>query len=311
MEPVVVLDPSTIYRPELENIDKEQWLKSQGIDTAGIEFDVSRDKANFRVFDENMLIGKKHMEKVQNTYMLMHTHQTVEFVKDKRESYGKLDKGEYIIMDALDLVNAVIDESDPDTDVPNIFHAFQTAERIREVHPDKDWFHLVGLIHDLGKVLATSKYNEPHWCVCGDTFPVGCDFADSIVYRDSTFKDNPDSKNPKYNTKLGMYKESCGLDNVLMSWGHDEYFYQVLVANGCTIPDEGLYMIRYHSFYPWHTGGDYMHLCNEKDISMLKWIREFNKFDLYSKSDALPDIEALKPYYQSLIDKYIPGKIKF
>ena len=29
-EPVVVLDPSTIYRPELENIDKEQWLKSQG-----------------------------------------------------------------------------------------------------------------------------------------------------------------------------------------------------------------------------------------------------------------------------------------
>ena len=37
----------------------------------------------------------------------------------------------------------------------------------------------------------------------------------------------------------------------------------------------------------------------------------FSKFDLYSKSDALPDIEALKPYYQSLIDKYIPGKIKF
>lgn len=39
-------------------------------------------------------------------------------------------------------------------DVPNIYHAFQTAERIREQHPDQDWFHLVGLIHDLGKVMA-------------------------------------------------------------------------------------------------------------------------------------------------------------
>ena len=24
-----------------------------------------------------------------------------------------------------------------------------------------------------------------------------------------------------------MYEKNCGLDNVLMSWGHDEYLYQV------------------------------------------------------------------------------------
>ena len=36
-----------------------------------------------------------------------------------------------------------------------------------------------------------------------------------------------------------------------------------------------------------------------------------SKFDLYSKSDQLPDIEELKPYYQSLIDKYVPGTVKF
>ena len=45
-----------------------------------------------------------------------------------------------------------MDESDPDVDVPNSVHAFQTAERLRESHPDKDWLHLTGLIHDLGKV---------------------------------------------------------------------------------------------------------------------------------------------------------------
>ena len=37
----------------------------------------------------------------------------------------------------------------------------------------------------------------------------------------------------------------------------------------------------------------------------------FSKFDLYTKSTKLPDIEALKPYYQGLIDKFIPGVVKF
>lgn len=55
-------------------------------------------------------------------------------------------------MEALEKLNDLVDESDPDVDVPNIVHAFQTAERLREAHPDKDWLHLTGLIHDLGKV---------------------------------------------------------------------------------------------------------------------------------------------------------------
>lgn len=56
------------------------------------------------------------------------------------------------IKDALIKLNDLVDESDPDTDLPNIVHAFQTAERIREDHPNEDWFQLIGLIHDLGKV---------------------------------------------------------------------------------------------------------------------------------------------------------------
>ena len=41
------------------------------------------------------------------------------------------------------------------------------------------------------------------------------------------FKENPDYDNPKYNTKLGVYSEGCGLENVLMSFGHDDYMYLV------------------------------------------------------------------------------------
>lgn len=55
-------------------------------------------------------------------------------------------------MDALIMLNNLIDESDPDMNLPNMVHAFQTAERIRKEHPNEDWFHLTGLIHDLGKV---------------------------------------------------------------------------------------------------------------------------------------------------------------
>ncbi|CAG2170447.1 unnamed protein product, partial [Oppiella nova] len=77
-----------------------------------------------------------------------------------------------------------------------------------------------------------------------------------------------------------MYGKNCGLDEVLMSWGHDEYMYRVLKNHKtCTLPSEALYMIRFHSFYPWHKGGDYYHLCSHKDLKMLDWIREFNKFD--------------------------------
>ncbi|KAK7065857.1 hypothetical protein SK128_014148, partial [Halocaridina rubra] len=153
-------------------------------------------------------------------------------------------------------------------------------------------------------------YGEPQFSTVGDTFIVGCEFGKSIVYRDTTFHNNPDATNPKFNTKYGMYEPNCGLSNVYMSWGHDEYMYHVLKHNKSTLPEEGLYMIRFHSFYPWHAGGDYMHLCSNKDLEMLPWIKEFNKFDLYTKKEKIPDIEDIMPYYQSLIDKYCPGKLK-
>ena len=63
-------------------------------------------------------------------------------------------------------------------------------------------------------------------------------------------------------------------------------------------------MIRFHTFYPWHDKGAYNHLTKEKDEQVTKqWVKEFNRFDLYSKGDALPDVASLKPYYKSLLQK--------
>lgn len=73
--------------------------------------------------------------------------------------WSKFDHGEMSILDSVMALNALFDESDPDIDLPNSLHAFQTAERIRQVHPDLDWFHLTGLIHDAGKLMAI--HGEP------------------------------------------------------------------------------------------------------------------------------------------------------
>ncbi|XP_026142873.1 inositol oxygenase [Carassius auratus] len=275
-------DPSLAYRPDSHD----------------------KDKTEFRNFESGALF-----DRVFNTYKLMHTYQTLDFVKQKHLEWANCNHFSMSMMKNIDSLDELVDESDPDVDFPNSFHAFQTAEGIRKEHPDKDWFQLVGLIHDIGKIMAL--YGEPQWAVVGDTFPVGCKFQNSIVFRNSTFEGNPDGKNPALNTEFGIYEPKCGLDNILMSWGHDEYLYRVMKFNKCTIPEEGLYMIRFHSFYPWHSDGDYMHLCNKKDLQMLPWVKEFNKFDLYTKSTELPDVESLRPYYQSLIDKYCPGTLRW
>ncbi|XP_071274565.1 inositol oxygenase [Agelaius tricolor] len=259
-------------------------------------------KSELRNYTEGKLI-----DRVFNTYRLMHTHQTVEFVRRKSAQYGSCSQRRMSVMEALELLDQLVDESDPDVDFPNSFHAFQTAEGIRRAHPDKDWFHLVGLLHDLGKVLVL--FGEPQWAVVGDTFPVGCKVQKSVVYGDSTFHENPDTRDPRYSTEYGMYQPGCGLDNVLMSWGHDEYMYQVMKFNNFTLPKEAFYMVRFHSFYPWHAHGDYGHLCSEEDRRMLPWLRELNKFDLYTKQEELPDVQQLRAYYQGLIDKYCPGQL--
>lgn len=60
-----------------------------------------------------------------------------------------------------------------------------------------------------------------------DTFIVGCAFSDKNIYPE-TFAGNPDTYDAIYSTKYGIYEAHCGLDNVMLSWGHDEVSYQSL-----------------------------------------------------------------------------------
>lgn len=241
---------------------------------------------------------------VKEFYRMNHTFQTYDFVMDKEKEFLGLDRKKMSLWEAVEYLNTLVDDSDPDIDLDQTQHLLQTSEAIRaDGHPD--WFVLTGFLHDLGKVLCL--FGEPQWAVVGDTFPVGCQFSDKIVYPDF-FKANPDFTDKRYNTKLGVYKENCGLRNVHMSWGHDEYIYHVMKDY---LPEEGLYMLRYHSFYAQHREHAYEHLMNDHDREMFKWVDKFNPYDLYTKAPVKPNVEALRPYYEDLASKYLPDTIQF
>src|SRR6266566_359659 len=237
---------------EWEDFLKERYPEPQSDSKAFEAINPEKKKEQFRNYEAEA------RPSVREFYRLNHHHQTYEFVQNKRKDFLSLNRRQMSVWEALEYLNTLVDDSDPDTDLSQLDHLLQTAEQIRHDGYPR-WFILTGLIHDLGKILCL--YDEPQWAVVGDTFPVGCAWSDRIVFPEF-FKDNPDSRVPRYQTRLGVYEEGCGLDHVDLSWGHDEYLYQVMKDY---LPEEGLYMIRYHSFYPGHRERAYDHLMNERD----------------------------------------------
>ena len=239
-------------------------------------------------------------------YEEQHERQTLDFVKSQHKKYKKLNNKVKSVKDMLLLMDTFIDPSDPDLDVPNSIHAYQTAERIRKKHPIDLELQVVGLIHDVGKVLFS--LDEPNYSVVGDTFVVGCKFPESIVYYD-TLKANEDFGMFSEN---GIYEENCGLDKLYISYGHDEYLYQVLAQNkNHKMSKRGMDIIRYHSFYPWHSEGEYEQFMNEKDCTTLENVQCFNQFDLYSKEDDAQISDEIKIYYDQLLELFFPEKLQW
>ncbi|KAG2256917.1 hypothetical protein Bca52824_076211 [Brassica carinata] len=184
-----------------------------------------------------------------------------------------LNQSETSIWECCELLNEFIDESDPDLDEPQIDHLLQIAEAIRKYYPMKT---------DLGKVLLHPSFGEL--------------LNDLLLLQ-----------------HYGIYTEGCGLarDNVFMSWGRDDYMYLVAKEKQTTLPSAGLFIIRYHSFYALHKSEAYEHLVNDEDRENMKWLKVFNMYDLYSKSKVRINVEEVKPYYISLINKYFPTKLKW
>ncbi len=275
----------------LSNLD--EWE-----DFVGGRYREGKSESEFRQYDAEA------NPRVAEFYCSNHERQTLNYVLDKEKQYFGLTRGKKSVWEAAEYLNTLIDDSDPDTDLTQIEHLLQTSEAIRkDGHPR--WMVLVGFIHDLGKCLCL--YGEPQWGVVGDTFPVGCAWSDQVVFPEY-FARNPDAKVPEYQTKYGIYKRNCGLENVHMSFGHDGYIAEVMKPY---LSDEAIYMLRFHSFYAWHRHGAYQHLENEKDKAMLQWVKKFNPYDLYSKGHSKPDLKQLRSYYDDLFGEFLPEKLSW
>ena len=97
--------------------------------------------------------------------------------------------------------------------------------------------------------------------------------------------------------------------------------YQVCKAQSMLL-EEGLAMIWYHSFYPWHRKGAYHPppygggvrppcICcctcptdTTHSYRVLEAVHTFNPYDLYSKTDEPVDPVKLRLYYESLIASF-------
>lgn len=288
-----------------------------------ISFGMNAEFRAFRCYDD---------PKKRAFYEAQHKNQTLEFVKCQIEQLTsamklvsaanslvdlkKLEQEGHIMLisiwQTLLKLDELIDESDPDTSLPNSIHALQSAEAIRADLPiiaqelnlsveSIDWLVLVGLLHDMGKIDAILR-KAPQWAVVGDTFPVGCKFSKKNIFYNA-FNQNPDYSNPAYNSTLGIYYNNIGINNLLMAYGHDEYAFKVLSTQS-NLPKEALAIIRFHSFYPLHSRNAYRYFLDTDDGNILNWIQIFNKYDLYSKRDSIPDRDALGDYYKKLINKY-------
>jgi len=176
--------------PDLDDWEQSLLLRYPAAESAPSGLAPSKKKEDFRNHEGDV------RPCVREFYRLNHRYQTLDFVRAKKAEYLPLRKRRMGIWEAMEFLNTLVDDSDPDISLSQIEHLLQVAEAIRrDGHPR--WFILTGLIHDLGKVLCL--FGEPQWAVVGDTFPVGCAFSDKIVLP-QYFAENPDRQVPEYQT---------------------------------------------------------------------------------------------------------------
>jgi len=238
-------------------------------------------------------------DSVKENYRNARLYQNLDYVKRMRKKFSS---PSFFIpfKNILEKLNKFIDLSDPDCNLPNIQHAFQCAEQA-EKDGKPDWFVLSVFIHDFGKLLYLFDEDseglslKKQWGIVGDTFIVGCEIPDSIVFPEYNFYAKKEDN---------KYEDKCGISNMFVSYGHDEYLHQLLEYNENTLPEESKYCIRFHSLYLHHQDRAYDRYMDEKDEKFFDLLKEFNRYDLYTKSEVTYDIEMYGEKYLTLWKKY-------
>ncbi len=235
---------------------------------------------------------------VRDFYRRHNRDQTLERARALRERYAARVLGRATVRERFDALAGIRDASDDALEgMSQLGHALQTADAMRRDGLGEDWI-LLGLVHDLGKILLSDGL-APEFVV-GDIHPLGCAFSPNIRHAEG-LEQNPDSNEPAYRSRCGIYDVGCGLERVEFAFGHDQYLYDVLRDH---VPQPVAWTIRHHSFQS--VAEDYRHLFDARDAELrASHMQVFARYDLYTKDrDDAP--AAHLDEYRELLERWFP-----
>lgn len=241
---------------------------------------------------------------------------TAETTLKDRAAFLPLRKGKKSMWSLVQTARKYADGSDPDHIKAQLLHLYGAAKKAMDMKMPK-WFVLTCLIHDGGKFLMEWI---PEHRVVGDTFPHLVKPGTEEIFHEE-FKLNKDWRLVSKKGSTGFYRKHCGLDAMLMNWGHDEYLFNIVFewikqnaefvkkSWKCTALELRLmlYMVRFHSFYAFHRQGGYRSLWSKTDEKLRPYLRVFSMFDLYSKPDKLPPLREMDKYFKPLVQGFFPA----
>lgn len=231
------------------------------------------------------------------------SRQTMDFAARQRARFAQLSNATLSPFEALALLDSVPRPSGdfPDT-LSTVSHALLTAQWCRHEFPGADWAPLVGLMHDLGRLLSHPKCasapaamhaacapaaapphshwarcrwgSEPAWAVTSESYPLGCRFAETISGY-FFLHACPDRRCSAYASPAGIYRAGCGLDSTHFTWTGPEYLSLVLAQNGARLPFAATFLLRYQNFESAISDGAYRLLMSDADSRCLPLLRKF------------------------------------
>jgi hypothetical protein len=106
---------------EWEDFLKERYPEPAAANEGFKATDPEKKKQQFRNYEADA------RPTVREFYRLNHRYQTFDFVQAKRQEFLATKRRKMSIWEALEYLNTLVDDSDPDTDLSQLEHLLQTA----------------------------------------------------------------------------------------------------------------------------------------------------------------------------------------
>ena len=239
------------------------------------------------------------LPRVEAFYAANHKHQTLDFVLEKKREYLSLNRKTFTVWEALEFLNSLVDDSDPDVDFTQIEHALQTAESIRAADQPR-WFIVTGWSTTSARSCASSASRS------GRSSATRSRSAAAGRPRLSTATSSariPTGSCPSIRPRTGSTSPAAA-STTSTCRGATTSTSTTRSRGSC--PDEALYMLRYHSFYPWHKEEEYSHLLERQGPLDAEVGAGVQPLRPVSKGSARPNVEELMPYYEELDEGVLP-----